>query len=207
MTERERWIVYPLIFFLLLLVTRDNLLKTQQVKCHELVCSRLYVETEDGRRLVSLFGKLDRGYISIYGPIEDSIDDERWTASSVPPGGATEPVVQLGVETGGGFVSFYGREDVPTVKLGHHESIQSSGLVAANKDNEPYPSSVATDSAIWGTNIRWGETNEGADLPAATSTEDNIEDEDGQASTTGAAADDQSGVGKAVESTSVDGAN
>jgi hypothetical protein len=117
MNERERWIVYPLIFFLLLLVTRDNILKTQEVKCNRLVCNKLYVETEDGRKLVTIFGKYDRGLISCYGPIEDSIDHERWTEGPGTERNA-QPVVQIGVRTGGGFGTFLGRPDAPVVNVG-----------------------------------------------------------------------------------------
>ncbi|MEM7316755.1 MAG: hypothetical protein AAF497_26780 [Planctomycetota bacterium] len=154
MNERERWIVYPLIFFLLLLVTRDNILKTQEVKCNRLVCNKLYVQTEDGRELVKIFGSYDRGIMSFYGPVEGDIDDERWTESANTNLNA-KPMVQIGVQTGGGFANFYGRPDAPTLKIGHHEDLAASGLMATNGSKGALSSEAADYDGIWGTTVLW----------------------------------------------------
>lgn len=179
MNERERWIVYPLIFFLLLLVTRDNILKTQEVKCNRLVCNKLYVETEDGRELVKIFGSYDRGIMSFYGPVEGDIDDERWTESPNANRNA-EPMVQIGVQTGGGFATFYGRPDVPTLKIGHHENLAASGLMAADRSKNPISSNAADYDGIWGATVLWDqpntETNAEPDIESNESNKSNDDD-------------------------------
>ena len=196
MNERERWIVYPLIFFLLLLVTRDNILQTQEVRCSQLVCNRLFVETADGRELVRISGSYDRGVISLFGPVENDIDDERWTESPNANRNA-DPMVQIGVQTGGGFATFYGRPDAPTVRIGHHESLAASGLMAADRSKRPISSDAATYDGIWGATVLW-------DQPEVESEGEAIEDNEAAKPTDGSSAEPPTAndAAKAVESTS-----
>ena len=48
MSERERWIVYPLLFLTLGLVLRDKLGMAKQVQAHRVVCEKLIVLNDDG---------------------------------------------------------------------------------------------------------------------------------------------------------------
>lgn len=54
MTDRERWIVYPLLFLALGAALRDKLAK--QTRAKEIVCEQLYVVDAEGRPLATLAG-------------------------------------------------------------------------------------------------------------------------------------------------------
>ncbi|TWT43452.1 hypothetical protein [Botrimarina hoheduenensis] len=54
MTERERWIVYPLLFLALGAALRDKIAKQTQTR--EIVCERLLVVDSEGRSVAALIG-------------------------------------------------------------------------------------------------------------------------------------------------------
>lgn len=54
MTERERWIVYPLLFLALGAALRDKIAKQTQTK--EIVCERLFLVDSEGRSVAALVG-------------------------------------------------------------------------------------------------------------------------------------------------------
>lgn len=55
MTERERWIVYPLLFLALGAALRDKLAK--QTRAKQIVCEQLYVVDPQGRPIGALSGE------------------------------------------------------------------------------------------------------------------------------------------------------
>ncbi len=69
MSERERWIVYPLLFLALGAALRDKLAK--QTRTKQLVCEQLFVVDAEGRPMAELrgsnlrldFGGPDQGYV------------------------------------------------------------------------------------------------------------------------------------------------
>ena len=52
MSNRERWVVYPLLFFSILLAARDDLVPPTEVMYPKIVCNELYVKA-NGETLVS----------------------------------------------------------------------------------------------------------------------------------------------------------
>ncbi|MEO1498624.1 MAG: hypothetical protein AAFV43_15885 [Planctomycetota bacterium] len=54
MSERERWIVYPLLFLALGAALRDKIAKQTQTK--EIVCERLFLVDSEGRSVGALIG-------------------------------------------------------------------------------------------------------------------------------------------------------
>ncbi len=54
MSDRERWIVYPLLFLALGAALRDKLAK--QTRAKQIVCEQLYVVDTEGRPLATLAG-------------------------------------------------------------------------------------------------------------------------------------------------------
>ncbi len=70
MSNRERWIVYPLLFFSILLAARDDIVPAEKSEFDSVVCRRLFVESPDGRTLILLAAEHDAGSIRIVGPAE-----------------------------------------------------------------------------------------------------------------------------------------
>ena len=73
MSNRERWVVYPLLFFAILLAARDDILPPFETNCERIVCSELFVRSPGGETLVSIGSstKADDGVIFIHG--EDDV--------------------------------------------------------------------------------------------------------------------------------------
>ncbi|MGL4513903.1 MAG: hypothetical protein ACRCT8_12500 [Lacipirellulaceae bacterium] len=64
MTERERWIVYPLLFLALGAALRDKMAK--QTRAQQLVCEQLLVVDSKGRVMTQLAG--DKLLLGVAGP-------------------------------------------------------------------------------------------------------------------------------------------
>lgn len=69
MSNRERWVVYPLLFFSILLAARDDINPPYVTKCEQLVCSKIFVKSPGGETLVSIGGNeaFDDGVVFVYG--------------------------------------------------------------------------------------------------------------------------------------------
>ncbi len=151
MNERERWVIYPFLFFLFLLAIRDNAFPQAAMECTQLVCNRLSVQTPTGRRLVEMGGQ-DSGVIIVYGTADGGLDDFNWQTAP------ERSVLELGAESSGGYLTLYGPGDVPTLKLAHYEPLQLSGLLAVLGDSDPLEANTpqaAGDTQLWGPTFWW----------------------------------------------------
>lgn len=66
MSDRERWIIYPLLFFSLLLAARGQCNHPREAKFHRLVCHQLEILPSGSRSgRIDLFGKNNQLRVSI----------------------------------------------------------------------------------------------------------------------------------------------
>ncbi len=160
MIERERWIIYPLLFFALLLAARDRIAPPDPLECGVVQCNELRVKTLDGKDLVRLGGSLDSGVVIVYGPQPTSP-----VVSLDEP--ANAHLLELGTSEGGGYVTAYGPQFVPTLRLGHYQPLGLSGLIAMKSSDQPEPADSPSDKSLWGATIRWPREDTPASVPTA----------------------------------------
>jgi hypothetical protein len=68
MTDRERWIVYPLLFLALGAAVKDKIVGfVDQVKCKSLVCNAVVVVDGRGREQVVVSSDAEGGLVRTYG--------------------------------------------------------------------------------------------------------------------------------------------
>ena len=111
MSNRERWIIYPLLFFSLLLGLKEQLAIPIDAEYEHVQCNKLTVEAPDGRPLVELSSSIEAegeqaGLLVLYGPING---DESALRSTVGMTATPRPrTVELGSDPGGGYFKSYG---------------------------------------------------------------------------------------------------
>ncbi|MEM8680584.1 MAG: hypothetical protein AAGF97_14650 [Planctomycetota bacterium] len=138
MSDRERWIVYPLILFAFLLAARDKYAEPDQASFRTIRCQELRLVSESGKSLIDLYGSLeDEGVMVIYShgqggepgdvPHVDPFSDETTLG---------HPVVALGGDGNLGFIEIYGHDANMNLKLGHERANQISGLYALGSDDQ-----------------------------------------------------------------------
>ena len=158
MVERERWIIYPLLFFALLLAARDRMIPPNPLKCPSIECSELTVRSQDGRDLVRMGGSLDSGVIIVYGP-SHAIDADSLNLQD------NEHLLELGTSDGGGYVTAFGPPDAPTLKLGHLQERALSGLIAVDDADQAASQDSPGDEELWGPTVLWKTNSEDAGTP------------------------------------------
>jgi hypothetical protein len=162
MSNRERWIIYPLLFFSLLLGLKEQLAIPIDAEYEHVQCNKLTVEAPDGRPLVELSSSIEAegeqaGLLVLYGPING---DESALRSTVGMTATPRPrTVELGSDPGGGYFKSYGPAGAPTIKMGHDHTARTSGLVAVDDHGQLVASSdAAGDRDDWGLVIPWPPT-------------------------------------------------
>jgi hypothetical protein len=153
MSNRDRWIIYPLLLFAILLGARDKFM--DQAKYRDLSCNELTVTSLDGRPLVTIGGS-NAGQVVMYAPLPtgDQAPGEANPGQVLPD--ARSRIVELGAESAGGFVKVFGPPGAPTLKVGHQETERLSGLVAIDDHGDPLPAeSPPVTEKVWGTTMPW----------------------------------------------------
>lgn len=154
MSDRERWIVYPLLFFALLLGARDRVAPPNPLKCDALECRSLKVISADGREFVKLFPTSDGALMRFYSRAEYDMENQGERISLKPT--QLEQALEIGADATGGYATLFGPDDAPAMKLGHHDAIKSSGLIASTNDGE----TLDVDGETWGPLMKWPEPEE-----------------------------------------------
>lgn len=155
MSDRERWIVYPLLFFSFLLGAKDRIAPPNPLTCGQLECQSLVLKSADGRELVKLGPTSDGAVLRFYS------EPEEWAKNAsddidfkpVP----LRQMVEVGADATGGYATMFGPKSAPVLKLGHHEELESTGLIATDQDGEPRTLNGESDSAqvVWGQLLEW----------------------------------------------------
>jgi hypothetical protein len=156
MSDRERWIVYPLIFFAFLLGARDKYFKPERAEYESISCRRLTVTSLDGTPLVQLSGTIDdSGVIVMYAPVERGLEPPPRTGFSrdtSPPG---RHAIELVADSDGGYLKVFGPAHVPALKLGHEKMHHVSGLLAVDDHDNPLAADQDAARELWGINLAW----------------------------------------------------
>ena len=140
MSDRERWIVYPLLFLSILLGARDRiatpkLLQCQALKCEALECRSVVMRSKSGGASVKMFATKDVAILTFANYDAREQDAEVGDDVSLKAAPLRE-TLQIGVGADGGYVTAYGPENAPALKLGHHPTHKASGLIGTTVDGE-----------------------------------------------------------------------
>ena len=160
MSDRERWIIYPLLFAALCFGVKQQhqpeTLRCRSIECNDLKVLSLnnnigvsmtateaagtmvlYSQNRPSVRLRSVFHREqgNKGFASSYGSIEAM--DARG-----------RPIATIKGNVDGGLVRLEGNRQ-PTVLLGHDHTMGLAGLVALDNRDDPVES-VPADENVWG---------------------------------------------------------
>lgn len=172
MSNRERWIIYPLLFFAL-----ANAFKQQtgfeidnsglgpfqhEGKFRSIECNMLTVNSLDGRQLARLGGATgEAGSLIIYGPNGNRLvvlgADLQGTRGVMEIFSRFNPSTVITSTEGGGWLKLYGEDGQPSLVVGHDSESERSGLLALGRDDVPLTKSMAAqgESDPWGHSFAW----------------------------------------------------
>jgi hypothetical protein len=161
MSDRERWIVYPLLFFALALHLKGAVNRPSNLECRSIRCNELVIEALNGTPRARMgSSRWDSGEVRLYGAggkpsLVLSTDrlGQRGTLHTLD--GTQQPQTVIGSDSGGGYLKILGKPGVPTLYLGHDGDRQISGLLALNEQNQPMALSVEDTAILWGMPFRW----------------------------------------------------
>ena len=150
MSNRERWIVYPLLLFAVISIAIDQVSGRALLELHTIRCQELVITSPRGAPRIVLGNAVESagGLITIHGPSTSAGgESSHWN----------EVQTEIGASEDGGFVRIIGAEGVPSLYLGHQRQWQSSGLTVTDKRGEPLP--VDTNHKelldLWGPMLAW----------------------------------------------------
>lgn len=161
MSDRERWIVYPLLFFALLLGARDRIAPPNPLACQRLECQSLVVKSADGRELVRL-GPTTDGAVLRFFSSSDALERIASDNADFKPSPLRQ-MLEVGADSTGGYATVFGPKVAPVLKLGHHPTLNSTGLIATNQDGEPktYANDSESTNVVWGQLLEWSDKKTG----------------------------------------------
>ena len=173
MSNRERWVVYPLLLFTFLMATRDDYVKPEHFDCASISCRSLVVTSMEGKAIVSLGPSEDEaGAVRVYGsrhPIR--LPGTEAVAEKLRRPG--HEIAEIGANDDGGYLRIFGARPGFDLQLGHDSTHRHSGLTAITVEDE-YVVAPAEPSpqAFWGSVVPW---------PATAAVEEAEEADDGEA--------------------------
>ena len=157
MSDRERWIVYPLLFFALLLGAKDRIVPPDPLACQRLECQSLVIKSADGRELVKLGPTTDGAVLRFFSSADalakTASDDVDFKPSPL------RQMLEVGADSTGGYATMFGPKVAPVLKLGHHPSLELTGLIATSQDGEPktYDDNSESSDVVWGQLLEWSD--------------------------------------------------
>ena len=175
MSDRERWIIYPLLFFALSLAARDQLwflkpkkadfdrteVEFHSVRCNELRTGQIRIDAPSGKRSVHIGTSVNGGGgILVFGRNENQAVAIR--VDPLQQAGIVEtfhrsgkPLVRLSATDRGGLVLAMIQEGEPHLVLGHDSNLDLSGLFAVDLDGKMFL--VGTNGVVnpWGVQMKW----------------------------------------------------
>lgn len=157
MSNRERWIIYPLLLFTLLTTMSRKLFESGMAEFGTIQCHELVVTSPDGSPRIAL--RQDAmgggGMIAVYGLTQPIITGSGDEAAVIGiRGRVASNKLELGVDRIGGYVNVVGSDALPALRLGHVEQKRASGLVATDTHGTLL-AQAGQDGASWGTTLAW----------------------------------------------------
>ena len=162
MSNRERWVVYPLIFFSFLLAARDKFIPPEKLTCNEVTCNRLTIVASDGKPAVRVTStEDDAGMIAVYAcRLDPRLPGAAPADRRVRRRPLGHQALQLSANQDGGFVRVMGTRLGSDLYVGHNADAQFSGYAAVDENGEylkPESNRSGEHSAppIWGLTRAW----------------------------------------------------
>jgi len=151
MSDRERWIVYPIVFLALVLGLNNYIHNGSNVSFGALRCSSLVVESPDGRVRLRASGVGKTGELVIYGegttPLFSVAATNGGKSGQVRISGAKGANVTFAASDDGSSVVVESSKVKPKIVLGHADDQRHQGLFAYDVDKSCLATS--SDTGIW----------------------------------------------------------
>lgn len=177
MSERERWIVYPLLFLAVFLGWRNQMPRSGDLDCQSIRCQRLLVTSPDGERSVEIASSAAQsGELRLFGAdgrVALILRTDRTGNRGMLETRGSDRTAQtlIGSNSHGGFLKLFGNQDVPSLFLGHEGRLEVSGLLALSKKNRPFYVAHENGHYLWGLPLPWSQNEKLSDLSDTTDDE------------------------------------
>lgn len=188
MSDRERWIVYPLLFLGIGFGLKSQWPQPDDLECRSIRCKEVIVDSLDGTSRVRVGStSTQSGEIRLYGATGQLV------LALGTDGTGTRGMVQtlddqrnsravIGSDTAGGFVRLFGDPNIPSLFLGHDSRHKILGVLAMNEQGKPLVLSHKDRSVLWGLQVPLARAQTSGDQtePGSDAKEDTATTEDGQ---------------------------
>ena len=156
MSDRERWIVYPLLLFAVLPAAKSRLPQPADLACRSLRCNEIFVTAADGTSQVHVGGSPGRsGELQLYSAAGQPVlvlgsDQSGKCGMAEMWNGSPAPHAVIGADADGGFAQLMGKPNAPSLFLGYDSVHSMFGLWAVNEENKPLVISHPDRPVLWG---------------------------------------------------------
>ena len=141
MTSRERWTIYPLLFFALAMAARDKVATPPESSFRSITCQRLVVQNLNGQPLIQIGVSADGN-----GAIEVLRPSNATATANAPP----ESLLEISANERGGYFTAFGTEDRPGILVGYRVKEDFGGLMAVNGADELVGAGDTFRGSAWG---------------------------------------------------------
>ncbi len=162
MSNRERWVVYPLIFFAFLMGARDKFFPPEQLACTAVTCKRLTIVASDGKPAVRIAAtEDDAGMIAVYAcRLDPALPGTLPPDPNEPRRALGHEAIQLSANKDGGFMRVMGTQIDSDLYVGHNADGRFSGYTAVDDRGEYLKpdradSAARSSSQVWGVTRAW----------------------------------------------------
>jgi hypothetical protein len=159
MSDRERWIVYPLLFLAIGFGLKSQWPRPDDLECRSVRCKNIVVDNLDGTPCIRLGStQVQAGEIRLYGaarqPVMTLGADRGGNQGIVETFDASRNQrVVMGSDATGGFVRLFGQPNVPSLFLGHDGRHEILGVLALNEQDKPLVLTHKDRSVVWGLQV------------------------------------------------------
>lgn len=166
MSDRERWVIYPLLLFAISPTLKDIVQQPTELKTRVVECNQLTVKSFDGKPWVQIngayknAGKKNAGMVVLYGANEKPAvvldTDEHGALGIVETRNADgDRVALMGANPGGGMLQLVGQESQTSLIVGYQKELQLAGLLAIDRHEKLIGVEVGEKFVPWGSPLRW----------------------------------------------------
>lgn len=148
MSNRERWVIYPLLFFSLALAAKSQLDQVLRLETEQIVCRELSVVDREGQIQLKLAGDRQGGMLAMLdrqGAATVVLNTSSQGEGQVLVAGAKQlNAIELLGTPAGGQIRFSGKANDPVIVLGY--PTQAPAGLTAQHDNVP----IEQGATVWG---------------------------------------------------------